>query len=84
MSGNAHTIYILGNQSVDLVLSSDGINVDNRPMNQTKLVVHKGLTNQLNFYVRNRDRVLQNLSTKTLYEAKRSRLFRSRNYIQSS
>ena len=51
MSGNAHTIYILGNQSVDLVLSSDGINVDNRPMNQTKLVVHKGLTNQLNFYV---------------------------------
>ena len=52
---------------MDLVLSSDGINVDNRPMNQTKLVVHKGLTNQLNFYVRNRDRVLQNLSTKTLY-----------------
>ena len=36
-------------------------------MNQTKLVVHKGLTNQLNFYVRNRDRVLQNPSTKTLY-----------------
>ncbi len=67
MSGNAHTIYNLGNQTVDLVLSSDGINVDNRPMNQTKLVVHKGLTNQLNFYVRNRDRVLQNISTKTLY-----------------
>jgi len=66
-SGTAHTLYILGNQSVDLVLSADGINVDNRPMNQNKLVVHKGLNNQLNFYVRNRDRVLQNIGSKTLY-----------------
>ena len=66
-SGTAHTLYNLGYQTVDLVLSADGIYVDNRPMNQTKLVVHKGLNNQLNFHVRNRDRVKQNLSTKTLY-----------------
>lgn len=66
-SGTAHTLYFLGNQSVDLVLSSDGISVDNRPMNQTKLVAHKGLNNTLSFFVRNRDRVLQNLSSKTLY-----------------
>jgi|TARA_B110000977_G_scaffold18633_1_gene22493 hypothetical protein len=66
-SGTAHTLYNLGYQTVDLVLSADGIYVDNRPMNQTKLVVHKGLNNQLNFHVRNRDRVKQNLSAKTLY-----------------
>jgi hypothetical protein len=66
-SGTAHTLYNLGYQTVDLVLSADGIYVDNRPMNQTKLVVHKGLNNQLNFHVRNRDRVKPNLSTKTLY-----------------
>ena len=37
MSGNAHTIYILGNQSVDLVPSPDGINVDNRPNESNKI-----------------------------------------------
>jgi len=66
-SGTAHTLYNLGYQSVDLVLTTDGITVDNRPMNQTKLVVHKGLNNTLQFFVRNRDRVLQNIGTKTLY-----------------
>lgn len=65
--GSTNTLYILGNPSVDLVLTSDGITVDNRPMNQNKLTVHKGFDSQLNFFVRNRDRVLQNLSTKTLY-----------------
>ena len=65
--GSNNTLYILGNPSIDLVLTSDGITVDNRPMNQTKLTVHKGFDSQLNFFVRNRDRVLQNLSGKTLY-----------------
>ncbi len=65
--GSNNTLYILGNPSIDLVLTSDGITVDNRPMNQTKLTVHKGYDSQLNFFVRNRDRVLQNLSGKTLY-----------------
>ena len=65
--GSNNTLYILGYPSIDLVLTSDGITVDNRPMNQTKLTVHKGFDSQLNFFVRNRDRVLQNLSGKTCF-----------------
>ena len=64
---SSKTLYILNYQSVDLVLTADGIKVDNRPMNQQRLVVHKGFDNQLNFFVRNRDRALQNISSKTLY-----------------
>lgn len=63
----SHTIYNLGNQSLDLVLTMEGIKTDNRPMNQNKLVVHKGFNNKLSFFVRNRDRALQNISAKTLY-----------------
>ena len=33
----SHTIYNLGNQSLDLVLTTEGIKTDNRPMNQNKL-----------------------------------------------
>lgn len=66
--GSSHTLYKLSdNQNLDLVLTSEGIKVDNRPMNQKKLVIHKGFNNTLNFFVRNRDRVLQNLSSKTLF-----------------
>lgn len=64
---SSHTLYNLGNQSLDLVLTTEGIKTDNRPMNQNKLVVHKGFNNKLSFFVRNRDRALQNISTKTLY-----------------
>ena len=63
----SHTVYNLGNQYLDLVLTTEGIKTDNRPMNQNKLVVHKGFNNKLSFFVRNRDRALQNISTKTLY-----------------
>ncbi len=45
----SHTIYNLGNQSLDLVLTMEGIKTDNRPMNQNKLVVHKGFNNKLSF-----------------------------------
>jgi len=66
--GNSHTLYVLNDmQNMDLVLTTEGMKVDNRPMNQKKLVVHKGFNNTLSFFVRNRDRVLQNLSSKTLY-----------------
>lgn len=65
--GSSHTLYILDNQTIDLVLTADGIKVDNRPMNQKKLVIHKGFNNKLSFFVRNRDRALQSLSGKTLY-----------------
>ena len=48
--GSSHTLYKLSdNQNLDLVLTSEGIKVDNRPMNQKKLVIHKGFNNTLNF-----------------------------------
>jgi hypothetical protein len=66
-NNNAKVLYLLENQSVDLVLSSDTIRVDNKPMNQTSIVVQKGFTNTVNFFIRNRDRVLQDVSNETLY-----------------
>lgn len=66
-SGSAKILYNLGSQKVDLVLNESGITVDNRPMNQTKLVAHKGFDNAISFFVRNRDRKLQDISSKTLY-----------------
>ena len=66
-NNNAKVLYLLENQSVDLVLSSDTIRVDNKPMNQTSIVVQKGFTNTVNFFIRNRDRVLQDVSSETLY-----------------
>jgi len=33
---SSKTLYILNYQSVDLVLTADGIKVDNRPMNQQR------------------------------------------------
>ena len=67
MPNNAKTFYLLGNQIVDLVTVDDTIRVDNKPMNQTTLVAHKGFTNTINFFVRNRDRVLQDISADTVY-----------------
>ena len=66
-NNNAKILYQLGNQSVDLVVVSDAIKVDNKPMNQTSIVVQKGFTNTVNFFIRNRDRVLQDVSSDTLY-----------------
>lgn len=66
-NNNAKTFYLLGNQTVDLVTVDDTIKVDNKPMNQTTLVAHKGFTNTINFFVRNRDRVLQDISSDTVY-----------------
>ena len=44
----SHTVYNLGNQSLDLVLTTEGIKTDNRPMNQTQISSpHKGLNNQV-------------------------------------
>jgi len=40
--------------------------VDNRAMNNRKLLAHKGVTNELYFVIRNRDRKLQNTFAETL------------------
>lgn len=66
-NSNAKTFYILGNQTVDLVTVDDTIRVDNKPMNQSTVVVQKGFTNTVNFFIRNRDRVLQDVSSDTIY-----------------
>lgn len=60
MSYGNHRLYLYDNV-VELVVTTDAIYVDNRPMNNKKLVAHKGLSNQLTFNIRNRDRKLQNV-----------------------
>ena len=51
----------------EIVITTDGIYTDNRAMNNTvNLIAHKGLTNEIVFSVRNRDRQLQNVGTDTL------------------
>ncbi len=60
--GNSHTLYILNDmQNMDLVLTSEGMKVDNRPMNNRKLIAHKGMTNELVFNITDRDRKKQNV-----------------------
>ena len=51
----------LYDNNVDLVVTADNLYVDNRPMNNNSLIAHKGLTNTINFNIRNRDRKLQNV-----------------------
>lgn len=61
--GSSHTLYNFGFPSVELVFTTDVVQVDNRPMNQKKITVHKGVTNKINFTVRNRDRQLVDVSS---------------------
>jgi hypothetical protein len=46
---------------IELVVTSNSLYVDNRPMNHRRLQAHKGLTNTIIFNIRNRDRKLQNV-----------------------
>lgn len=48
--------------NIDLVVTTTDFYVDNRPMNNRHLKAHKGLTNELIFTVRDRDRRIQNVS----------------------
>jgi hypothetical protein len=52
--------------SIDLVVSSTSIYVDNKPMNNRILSAHKGVSNEIYFNIRNRDRKLQNVFSDTL------------------
>lgn len=52
--------------TVELVMTESAFYLDNRPMNNRKMQIHKGLTNELFFNVRNRDRKLQNVFTDTV------------------
>lgn len=55
-----HRLFLYDN-TVELVVTTNSLYVDNRPMNNRKLYAHKGLTNTIIFNIRDRDRKLQNV-----------------------
>lgn len=61
MSNNDHRLYWY-EERIGLVITRDNIYVDSRPMNVRTLKAHKGLTNEILFTVRDRDRRLQNMT----------------------
>lgn len=58
---NDNKLFLYDN-NIDLVVTTTDWYVDNRPMNNRHLKAHKGLTNELLFTVRDRDRKIQNVS----------------------
>ena len=65
MSYSDNKLYYYEN-IIELVLTTDHVYVDNRPMNTRNIKAHRGVTNEILFTVRNRDRKLQNVSPDTL------------------
>lgn len=65
MSIGDHKLYLYAS-TIDLVLTNATLYVDNRTMNIRKLNAHKGLTNTINFTVRDRDRRLQAVANSTV------------------
>lgn len=65
MTYGDHRLYLY-EDNFELVVDAYGIYVDNRPMNNRKLVAHKGIYNEVKFTIRNRDRKLQNVFSDTL------------------
>ncbi len=65
MSYGDHQLYLY-NDSVDLVVTTSSIYVDNKPMNTRILNAHKGVNNEIYFNIRDRDRKLQNVFADTL------------------
>lgn len=66
MSYGDHKLYLY-EDAIDLVITTEGIYTDNRPMNNRNLTAHKGLTNDLIFNIRDRDRKLQNVFSDQLF-----------------
>jgi hypothetical protein len=65
MSNSDNKIYLY-EDNIDVVMTTDDFYVDNRPMNTRHLKVHKGVSNEIIFTVRNRDRKLQNVAPDTV------------------
>lgn len=65
MSNSDTKLYLYEN-NLDLVFTTDQYYVDNRTMDTRNLKAHKGVTNDIIFTVRNRDRKLQNVSASTV------------------
>jgi hypothetical protein len=55
-----HRLFLYDN-TVELVVTTNSLYLDNRPMNNRRLYAHKGLTNTIIFNIRDRDRKLQNV-----------------------
>ena len=89
-NNSSKTFYLLGNRAIDLVTVDDTIKVDNKPMNQTTVILQKGFTNTTNFFIRNRDRVLQDVSADTIYasiinpNSNRRVMFKQLTHVQDS
>ena len=66
MSYGDHRLYIY-DDPIDLVVTSDALYLENRPMNNRQLKAHKGFSNELTFNIRDRDRKLQNVFSETIY-----------------
>ena len=60
MSQGDNRLYLY-DTNIDLVLTTTTMYVDNRPMNNRNLKIHKGLSNELHFTIRDRDRKKQNV-----------------------
>lgn len=63
MSDNRLYLY---DNNINIVLTTTSMYVDNRPMNNRNLKLHKGLTNQIHFTIRDRDRKKQNVYADTI------------------
>ena len=65
MNNNDNKLYLY-NDTIDLVITTSAMYVDNLPMNKRTLRAHKGLTNEIYINVRDRDRKPQNVFDQTL------------------
>lgn len=65
MNINDNKLYLY-QDTIDVVITTTAMYVDNLPMNQRKLIAHKGLTNEIFINIRDRDRKLQNVYAQTL------------------
>ena len=65
MNINDNKLYLY-QDNIDVVITTTAMYVDNLPMNQRKLIAHKGLTNEIYITVRDRDRKPQNVYAQTL------------------
>lgn len=63
---NNDTKLFLYENNIDLVVTTTDWYVDNRPMNNRNLKAHKGLTNDLIFTVRDKDRKIQSVTADTV------------------
>lgn len=65
MAYSNHKLFLY-ETAVEMVITDSGTYLDNKPMSTSKLKAHKGLTNEIVFSIRNRDRKLQNVVTDTI------------------